>query len=106
MAKNDWIPLPQPLQSGVVSLPLLGHRCLRQGPRWRRREGAVVGSVLAAGQDVLRGVLGAPAAHLSRNVAVHSPRRIVGMVSGNSKCSLSLDLFDLLFAANYRVKCG
>ena len=87
------IPLPraQSLQSGLVPLPLLGHRRLREGPRGRRREGAVVGAFLAAGQDVLRGVPPAPAAHLSRNVVVLSCRPTFGLLAGDSK----LEWFDI-----------
>ena len=75
---------PQSLQSGLVPLPLLGDRGLRERPRGRRREGAVVGTVLAARQDVLRGVPAAPAAHLPRDVAVRSPDRTVFLLVGDS----------------------
>ena len=66
--------LSQPLQSGLVPLPVVGDRGLRAWPRGRRGGGAVVGAVLAAGQDVLPGLPAAPAAHLARGVALHSPR--------------------------------
>ena len=79
----------------------MGHRRLREGPRGRRREGAVVGALLAAGQDVLRGVPAAPAAHLSRDVVVLPPRPTLCLLAGDSRCSLSLYLGD--FAAGKKV---
>ena len=50
-----------------------------------------MGAFLAAGQDVLRGLPAAPAAHLSRDVVVLSPRPTVGLLAGDSK----LEWFDI-----------